>query len=409
MELINRDNQVLDPAGVRAQHNALMLRLLWSKRETSRADLARLTGMSRSTVSAIVSDILDTGIVKETRAGSSNGGRRPMMLEFDDDARVVLGLEIGASHIDGVVTNLRGQIIARGERTLPTRERPTETLDAVASMGRDLLGTRLPALLGTGIAMPTPIDPTSGRPLRTVLPAWEQTDVAAEIQQRLSCPVRIDNDANLGALAEQWWGPGQNGGDLVFVKVATGIGAGLIIGGKIVSGAHGVAGELGHLSIDPNGPPCMCGLNGCLNVVIGTKALTARAEARRPHFPDSILPELGIDLPTLIRASTANDPLALEILRFAGERLGQGLANLLNVLDPATIVVGGEITRAGPKLMEPVRETIVRRTRLAPTGGDRVVRSQIDRQSVALGAATLILRAALETSEIPLAAIRETA
>ena len=284
-----------------------------------------------------------------------------------------------------------------------------EAIEAVAELGRELLFERSQTLLGAGVALPAPIDPRSGRALRTVMPEWSDVDVEAELTARLGCPIRADNDANLGALAEQWWGAGQDGGDLVFVKVATGIGAGLIIGGRIVSGAHGVAGELGHLSIDPNGPPCICGVNGCLNVIIGTQALVARAQARRPHFPDSRLPEQGIDLGALIDGAMNDDPLALEIVRFAGERLGEGLANLLNVLDPSTIVVGGDITRVGDPLMEPIRQTVLRRTLVTASGHERVVRSQIDKQSVALGAATLILRAALETLEIPLAVTRETA
>ena len=399
----------LAAATVRSQHHGLLLRLLWSNRETSRANLARHTGLSRSTVSSVVNDILASGIVKETRAGSSNGGRRPIMLGFDDNARVILGMDVGASHVGGVLTNLRGQILARQERAMQTRGHPQHTLQTVHELAQELLGEHRSALLGAGVALPTPIDPVSGRPLRTTMPDWVEVDTVEVLEQRLGCPVRVDNDANLGALAEQWWGAGRDGGDLVFVKVATGIGAGLIIGGRIVSGAHGIAGELGHLSIDPNGPPCICGVNGCLNVIIGTQALIARADARRPHFPDSVLPGQGIDLSSLVEAAKANDELALEIINFAGERLGAGLANLLNVLDPATIVVGGDITRVGEPLMEPIRRTVRRRTLVTASGGERVVRSQIDKQSVALGAATLILRAALETFEIPLTVTPETA
>ena len=413
MERINRDingalgGEALAPAGIRAQHNALLLRLLWTRREISRAELARVTGLSRSTVSAIVNDILATGIVSETRAGSSNGGRRPILLGFNDDARVILGLDIGASHVGGVVTNLRGQILQRQERAISTRDAPREALDAITEVANELLQDNRSQILGAGVGVPAPIDRSTGRILRTVMPAWAEIDVARELSQRIGCPVRLDNDANLGALAEYWWGAGQDGGDLVFVKVATGIGAGLLIRGEIVDGAHGVAGELGHLSIDPNGPPCICGVNGCLNVIVGTQALLSRAEARRPHFPDSVLPSSGIDLPALIHAGQQEDELALEIFRFAGERLGTGLANLLNVLDPSTIVVGGDITRVGEPLMAPIRQTVLRRTLISSFSDERVVRSQIDKQSVALGAATLILRAALETLEIPLAVTRE--
>ncbi len=410
MERRDRENnvvgppEVLVPGTVRARHNAVLLRLLWAHGEISRAELARRTGLSRSTVSAIVSDILATGVVRETRPGSSRGGRRPIMLGFEDNARTIVGLDIGASHVGGVLTNLRGQIIGRTDRLLWTREDPQRALDEAIDVAKDLIRMHPAKPLGVGVAMPAPLDPSSRRPLATVMPAWGDIDVADAIERRLQQPVRLENDANLGALAEQWWGAGRQRGDLVFVKVATGIGAGLIIGGKIFSGVHGIAGELGHLSVDPNGPPCMCGVNGCLNVVIGTQALLARARARLQHFPESPLAQATVDLQALIEAARANDPLALEIIRFAGERLGDGLANLLNVLDPSTIVIGGELTEVGEPLLDPIRKKVMSRTLVASQVGARVVCSQIDRQSVALGAATLILRAVLDTLEIPLTA-----
>ena len=400
---------VFAPGAVRAQHHAVLLRLLWAHREVSRAELARLTGLSRSTVSTIVADILATGLVRETRAGSSSGGRRPIMLGFDDNARVILGLDIGASHVGGVLTNLRGQILARRETEITSRAMPGPALDKVTELALELIGNRNDILLGIGVALPAPLHPTTRRVLRSILPQWSDIDVGTELSQRLNTVVRLNNDANLGALAELWWGAGKDGGDLVFVKVATGIGAGLIIGGRIMEGVNGIAGELGHLSIDPNGPPCICGVNGCLNVIVGTQALLARAEARRPHFGDSTLPTGQMTLDDLIEGTRNEDPLSLEIIRFAGERLGQGLATLLNVLDPATIVLGGDLTRAGKPLLESVRKAILSRILVTSTGDERVVESQIDRQSVALGAATLILRAAIETHEIPLAVSSETA
>ena len=400
---------VAAPASVRAQHGAILLRLLWSHREISRAELARRTGLSRSTVSTIVGGILATGIVRETRAGSSRGGRRPIMLGFDDDARTIVGLDIGASHIGGVLTNLRGQIVARREAPFPTREDPTGTMQAVIELGRALLKERSNVSpLGIGVGIPAPISPGTRRIFGPIMPAWVDVDVQAELSQAFELPVRANNDANLGALAEQWWGAGRGGQDLVFVKVATGIGAGLIIGGQIVDGANGVAGELGHLSIDPNGPPCICGVNGCLNVIVGTQPLLARTAARLPHFPDSQMHEPGVSLEALIDAVHNEDSLALEIIRFAGERLGEGLANLLNVLDPAIIVLGGDLTRAGKPLLNAVRKTVLRRTLVTSMGDAKVVTSQIDKQSIALGAATLILRAALDTQEIPLEASKES-
>ncbi|MEL6187973.1 MAG: ROK family transcriptional regulator, partial [Myxococcota bacterium] len=381
--------------------------LVWEYREISRADIARRTGLSRSTVSTVMSELLDSGIVEETRQGSSNGGRRPIMVGFRDNARTVLGVDVGASHIDAVLTNLRGEILERGSRVMPTRDAPEATLDAITTMARQLIKASPAPCLGVGVGLPSPVHPSSGRVPREVLPRWSEVDVAQALFERIDRPVRIDNDANLGALAELWWGAGRGGDDLVFVKVATGIGAGLIVNGRIVRGAHGFAGEVGHLSSDPNGPPCICGVNGCLNVIMGTEALLERARLRHPHFPTTTLRADDLTLRDLLTGARSEDPLAREVIQFAGERLGAGLANLLNVLDPTVIVLGGDLIEAGPFLLEVVRNTALQRTIVDRSVPERIVVSQTDRQGIALGAATLILREALETFEIPLDAVQE--
>lgn len=395
------------PAGLRVRHRELLLRLIWERREVSRADLARVSGMARSSISAIVADLLETGLVHETRAGVSSGGRRPIMLGFDDNARCVLGFEVGASHISGVLTDLRGRVLGTREEPFDTRTEPRETVRRIVELARDLRGEQArPGLLGVGIALPSPIDPETGGPLPSVLPNWEGYDAQSELQSALDVPVKIDNDANAGALAELWWGEA-GPRPLVYVKVATGIGAGLVLNGQIHRGRHGVAGELGHLSIDPNGPPCVCGANGCLNVIIGTPALLERARARRPHFPQTLLPAKELSVHDLVDAAKQDDPLAKEIVAFAGQRLGEGLANLLNILDPGTIIIGGRLADSGERLLEPVRETIRRRTALTAVGGARIVQSRMVQPGIAIGAATLILEAALKTNEIPLLAVNE--
>ena len=383
---------------------AVVLRAIWTHREISRADVARLSGLSRSTVSGIAAELLDGGLVHELRAGQSSGGRRPILLGLVDRARVVLGVDIGAAHVGVVLTDLRGRILHRDVRRLDARDQAERALGVAVELGQAALQTTEAPLLGVGLGLPAPLDPQSLRPHPAILPGWRDVDAIERIREAFDAPVRADNDANLGALAELWWGAGRGQRNLVFVKVATGVGAGIIIDGRVVAGAHGLAGELGHLSIDPNGPPCMCGGNGCLNVLVGTKALLDRARARLPHFPGSALADGPLDLPALVRAALGGDPLAREIMAFAGARLGTGLGNLMNVLDPSVLVLGGEITEAGEALLRPVREAVLSRTL---TGGEaaadqKVVRSQADPQGVALGAATAILRAALETFELPL-------
>lgn len=404
---------VVAPGSMRNQHRAVLLKLLWENREMSRAELARRTGLSRSTVSVIVNEILESGLVQELGSGSSSGGRKPILLGFRDNARSILGFDIGASHVGVVRTNLRCEVLGRRERFFLTREAPEETISLAFELADEVLPrAERGSLLGVGIGLPAPVQRGNSAALSATMPAWLEVDVAGRFSARMGCPTYIDNDANLGALGEQWWGAGKEFEDLVYVKVATGIGAGMILGGRIVHGSHGAAGELGHLSLDPNGPPCVCGVNGCLNVLIGTQALLQRAKARLNHFPHSILENTGLSLRALIDAANQDDPLALEIVGYAGERLGEGLATLMNVLDPSVLVLGGEITEVGERLLKPVRDTVLRRTLVASVAEPRVVRTQIDKQGIALGAATLVLRAALDTHELPLSravAMKETA
>ena len=208
----------------------------------------------------------------------------------------------------------------------------------------------------------------------------------------------VDNDANLGALAELWWGAGCEATDLTFIKVATGIGAGLIIDGRIFRGSGGVAGELGHTSIDANGPRCVCGLNGCLTTFIGTPAVLERAE--------NTLHDLRIDQPApasieeLVDAALAGQPWAVEVVRYVGRKLGVGIANMLNLLNPKAVVIGGGIARADSILLDAVQDTMRDLSLPASISDTRLSTTSHHEWGIALGAATLALEAALQTPSL---------
>ena len=353
-----KSNRTLDSAAVRQEHTALLLRKVQVEREISRADLSRRLGLARSTVSGIVDDVLETGVVRELRHGASGGGRRPMLLTLDDSAFHIVGVDFGATHVTVVVTNLRVEILARQHRNWPVRDDPMGTLAVVEELvGKALseLRSARRVLVGIGVAVPSPVDlRMPGHVSPVVMPAWAGIDVAARLAARFSVPVRIDNDANLGALWEARWGHGVNVDSLAYVKVATGIGAGLVFDGRIHRGTRGVAGELGHLAIDPSGPPCSCGLRGCLNMLVGTGPLMEKARSLAKGRTG-----VGFDrLETLIDSAHAGDAVALETLDYAGRTLGLGLAMMLNLFNPAAIVVGGGIVQAGDLFMEPLRRTV---------------------------------------------------
>lgn len=376
-----------------------LLRLIWRERQVSRADLARRTGLARSTVSEIVGDLLGTGLVTEGGAGESRGGRRPIVLQFEDDAYAVLGVDMGAAHVAVALTNLRGQVLAWEERLYPVREDPAGTRALITTLVDACLarwGKGPERLAGLGVAVPCPVDPRHpGRLSELVMPAWQGQLGLEPLAERLGVQVLVDNDANLGALAERWWGAGRDVDDFAFVKVATGVGSGHIIGGRIFRGASGTAGEIGHLAIDPHGKPCVCGLRGCLTTFVGTQALLERADALRAERPGGALGEGPLTIGGLVDAALAGDPVALQVVREAGETLGIAVAGMLNLMNPALVIIGGGLARLNELLLEPLRSTVRSRTLMHSLDAAEIVTSALGAQDVAVGAATLALQEAL--------------
>lgn len=381
-----------------------VLRLIWQEKRMSRAEIARQASLSRSTVSEIVSEILPMGLVNEMGEGPSRGGRRPIVLEFRDDACVILGVEMSATHVVAVLTDLRGRVLVWESRAHPVRNDPDGARALIAELCRTCLGA--PAghnrpLVGIGVAVPSPIDPCDPDRLSTVvLPAWEGRLGLDDLSRQYGVPLMVDNDANLGALAEQWWGEGRGVADFAYIKVATGIGSGHVISGEIYRGATGVAGEIGHIAIDPNGEPCICGLRGCLATLIGGPALLARVAALGAEYPDSPLADGPVTIGELEIAAMAGDPLALRVATEAGGHLGIAVAGLMNLLNPSLVIVAGDLAGLGDGLLTPLRETVRQRTLVSSVKAAEIRTSELGPRSVAVGAATLVLKAALDDSRL---------
>ena len=381
-----------------------VLRLIWRERRISRAEIARRANLSRSTVSEIVTSLLKTGLVAEVGAGPSGGGRRPIVLEFQDDAAFILGVEMGATHVAVALTDLRGRVLQWELRSHPVRSDPEGTRALVIELCDACLakhGRGTESLVGVGVAVPSPVDPQHpDRFSELVLPAWQGRNGLEVLSARYGVPLRVDNDANLGALAEGWWGAGRGVDDFAYVKLATGVGSGHVIGGQIYRGATGVAGEIGHMAIDPHGGPCICGLRGCLATFVGAPALQARALALLGDFPDSVLVGTQPSIESIEAAALNGDPLALQLAREAAESLGIAIAGMLNLMNPARVILGGGLARLGDLLLEPLHETVQRRTLVSSVAVSEIVTSELGPQSIAVGAATLILEAALADSSL---------
>lgn len=385
----------VDPAGMRQRNSGHLLRIIWERQEISRAALARATGMSPSTVSAIVSELEQAGLVRFARAGASTGGRRPQLVSFRDEVFVLLGVELGASHVEVAALDFRGHVLAHQTRTTPTQHDPAASLQTIEELSRLCLaadGVRSRRLVGIGVAAPSPIDPSrAGQLSPLILPKWRGVDLHQEIHDQFQVPVFVENDANAGAVAEQWWGAGTDGADLTYIKLGTGIGAGHIISGQLHRGAGGTAGEIGHFAIDPNGPLCACGNRGCLTTLIGTPALFTRARERGIEGDGD---PLRVD--HVIDSARTGELAAVRLFDAVGEDLGLAVAGMLNLLNPSTVVIGGELARAGELLLGPLRAAVTGRALFSSIADTRIVATELGSRAIAVGAATLVLREALE-------------
>jgi len=378
----------------------LVLEFIWHQRQVSRAEIARTLGLSRSTVSEIVSSLLETDLLSEGAEGPSRGGRRPTLIVFEDDAHVIAGVDMGASHVSVAVMNLRGKVLDWQNRVHPVRSDPAGTRALISELldtALDNVPRAADRLLGIGVAMPTPVDPKRPYTLPdVVLPAWKGRTGFEALTRHYGVPVFVDNDANLGAVAEQWWGSTQGVADFTYIKLATGIGAGQMLRGEIYRGTSSVAGEIGHVSIDPAGEPCVCGNRGCLTTFAGATALLKRTEALLPEYPQSPLQDTELTLTALEDAALKDDPLALKVVQEAAHYLGVAIAGLLNLMNPAAVVLGGSVTRVGDRLLLPLRETVMRRTLVSSVASADIRMTSLGPQAFAIGAATCVLGEALD-------------
>jgi predicted NBD/HSP70 family sugar kinase len=385
---------------MRKNNAALLLRLLWTDGPLSRAELARRTGMSASTASDIINELRERELIDEQGTGASSGGRRPIMLGVRDERVHTLGVEIGATHITGVVTSFRGEVLCSRRVDAPTRSDAQATLEILFDLMEwclDQPGVDRRALLGVGVAVPCPVDPADpGKLSRRILPNWAEVDLAALVSERYARPVHIENDANAGALAESWFGAHEDARDLAYVKVATGVGAGFIIDGRLYRGSGGTAGEIGHVLVDPRGEPCSCGSRGCLVTLIGTNSILARAR-------DQVRTRDGSPADTIhdvVEATLDGDVTALGLVEEVGTHLGTALAGLLNLLNPRVVVLGGELTALRDLLLDPLRVSLRRQALFSSVARTQLLTSRLGPDSIAVGAAVNVLDAALKDLDL---------
>ena len=379
-------------AWLRERNRERVIGALREQGHTSQADIARVTGLSRTTVSNLVAELKVSGLVGELEVSAADprgvhGGRPAVQLTLRDTSKAVVGIDFGHSHVQVAVANLAHNVLAERIRYLDVNHQATEAFDASVAMVDDVLeeaGYRRACIIGAGIGIPGPIDRVSGTAgSASILPGWVGLRIGEEIERRLGLPVEIENDANLGALAELTWGAGRECSTFAYIKAATGIGAGIVIDGKLLRGASGTAGEIGHTTLDEGGALCYCGNRGCLETVASGPAIVGLVRSSSAE---------SLTLADVIDRAASGDVRCRRALSDAGREIGVAVAGLCNLINPERVVVGGLLSRAGELVLGPIRESIQRYAVHAAAECVQVVPAVFVERAELLGAVALALR-----------------
>jgi predicted NBD/HSP70 family sugar kinase len=372
---------------LRERNRMRVIDALRQRGAVSRADIARRTGLSRSTVSSLVADLQTAGLVVEREAGSAprgpEGGRPPVLIALDPSAGVIVGIDFGHRHVRVAVADLSFTVLAESAESIDVDAAGHQGLDLAAGVTERLLdeaGVDRTRVLAVGMGLPAPIDRATGLVhSRAIIPSLDGIDTAAEMELRLGMPVHLDNDANIGALGESTFGAGAGFEVMAYLRLSAGIGAGLVIGGRTFRGARGVAGEIGHVLVDPQGPICRCGNRGCLETFVAGPALCDLL--RRSHGP--------LTVPQLLGLAAEGDAGCRRVLHDAGRVVGRAVADLCNFINPDLVVVGGDLAAAGDVLLDPMRDAVARFAIPAATEDVRITAGVLGERAEVLGALAL--------------------
>ncbi|MGW3656527.1 ROK family transcriptional regulator [Streptomyces sp. NPDC005151] len=375
------------PGSQTSLHRANLERVVRAVRmagSLTQAEIARSTGLSAATVSNIVRELKGGGTVEVTP--TSAGGRRARSVSLSGDAGIVIGVDFGHTHLRVAVGNLAHQVLAEESEPLDVDASSAEGFGRAEQLVKRLIettGIGPDKVIGVGLGVPGPIDVESGTLGSTsILPGWTGINPSEELATRLGVPVYVDNDANLGALGELVWGSGRGVKDLAYIKVASGVGAGLVIDGHIYRGPGGTAGEIGHITLDESGPVCRCGNRGCLETFTAARYVLPLLQPS--HGPD-------LTMERVVQLAREGDPGCRRVIGDVGRHIGSGVANLCNLLNPSRVVLGGSLAEAGELVLGPIRDSVSRYAIPSAARQLSVLPGALGGRAEVLGALALVL------------------
>ncbi len=372
-----------------------LLNILRDGQARTRAELVQLTGLARSTLAQRLDALLSQQWIIPTEEAISSGGRPAIAFTFNRTARVVLSADLGATHARVAVTDLGTTVLSERAAEVPIDRGPEETLGWLRRTFEEMLaetGHRPDEICGIGVGLPGPVEHSSGRPVNPpIMPGWDGFPVPEWLGSRLGAPVLVDNDVNIMALGEHW-AARPEADHLIFVKIGTGIGCGIISDRRLHRGAQGAAGDIGHIRVaSALDTVCRCGNIGCLEAVASGAAMAAKLSA------DGVRAEDSRDVVRLVRGGNTH---AVQLIRQAGREVGDVLASIVNFFNPSVIVVGGDISEAGEQVLAGLREVIYSRSLPLATQHLTITASELGDRAGVIGAAVMVIEHVLAPGSV---------
>lgn len=373
---------IADQAFVKKVNQKLLLNEILKNSPISRAKLSEMTGLNKSTVSSQVNTLMKENLVFEIGQGQSSGGRRPVMLVFNKKAGYSVGIDVGVDYVNGILTDLEGTIVLDQHHHLECSS-PEITKDILIEMILHFIANMPQSpygLIGIGICVPGLIDKNQ-KIVFAPNSNWRDIDLKSFIQKKFNVPVFIENEANAGAYGEKVFGAAKNHDNMIYASIGTGIGIGVIINNDLYRGVSGFSGEMGHMTIDFNGPKCSCGNRGCWELYASEKALLTSLQTK----------EKKVSTQDIIDLAHLNDIETLHALQNFGFYLGIGLTNILNTFNPQAIILRNSIIESHPIVLHSIKSEVSSRVYSHLDNSYELLPSILGKNAPALGMSSIVI------------------
>ncbi|MCM3123899.1 MULTISPECIES: ROK family transcriptional regulator [unclassified Mesobacillus] len=373
---------------VKKNNKALVLSLIIEKETISRADIAGVTGLNKTTVSSLVNELLEEDLIYESGPGVSSGGRRPVILHFNKKAGYAIGIDIGVNYILAVLTDLKGQIIVEKSQNL-SRTSYSAIMNNVQTMIQSLMDAMPESrygIVGIGVGVPGIVN-KEGSVLLAPNLGWTNIQLKDDLEKMFNVPIIIENEANAGAVGEQQFGAGQDYENILYVSAGIGIGVGIILNNELYQGKSGFSGEMGHMIIELNGKHCNCGSRGCWEAYASENALLEMAGE-------------SIDsLESLIELAQNGEKSAIDLFEKIGQYLGFGINNIINTFNPDQVIIGNRLAMVREWIEQPILTTIENHTLAFHQKETHLEFSKLGKYSTALGVSAFVVDNFIKTEE----------